>query len=144
MCCTCGPERWLPVVGHDHYEVSNHGRVRNAATGRVLRPQLMGKGYLKVHLGRSVQVGVHRLVCEAFVGPPPMPTYHADHGDFDPTNNHACNLRWLSPTENMGRQVRYGAEGWQRVGDEPAPDGWHEPSEAEARELAENLSAAGW
>lgn len=139
------PEVWKPVPRHPRYEVSSHGRVRNAATKHVLRPQRHTKGYVKVHLGRHVQQLVHRLVCEAFHGPPPLPTDHADHLDFDPTNNTPSNLRWLSASLNSGRQVRWGPRGWERVCDEEQPDDWQALSDDEREQIDRELGAvSGW
>lgn len=95
-------EIWRPTTRHDCYEVSSHGRVRRVDSDRVLRPAPTNRGYLKVHLGARVQVYVHTLVCETFHGPRP-PGHHVDHIDFDRTNNHATNLRWLHALENSVR-----------------------------------------
>lgn len=113
-------------------------------TGLVLRPQRCGHGYMKVHLGRRRQVRVHRLVCEAFHGPPPEVTYHADHIDTDPTNNAATNLRWLSPSMNLARRVFRTRDGWVRQGDEPAPDDYAPMSDAERAAADEAMAANGW
>lgn len=51
---------------------------------------------------------IHRLVCEAFHGPPPMPDSWALHWDDDPTNNRADNLRWGTLPENAKDSVRNG------------------------------------
>lgn len=139
-------ERWVPVPGHPRYEVSDAGRVRNAVTGRVLQQQPGGKGgeYRKVHLGRSAQRLVHRLVCEAFHGPPPNPTDHADHGNFITTDNRPSNLRWLSATLNSGRQVRWGAHGWERLSDEDRPVDAIELTDEQRAQLDDRIAAAGW
>lgn len=139
------PEEWRPTPGRDGYEVSSLGRVRNARTGRVLRPQLCsGNTYVKVHLGRGHQRLVHRLVCEAFHGAPELSTYHADHRDFDTLNNRASNLRWLPASENSGRKYRRGPGGaWERVSDDP-PEDHVEMTDAEREAVDAELAAAGW
>lgn len=47
-----GTERWRPVVGYEgHYEVSDLGRVRGLRTGRVLKPNAIGRyGHQQVKL----------------------------------------------------------------------------------------------
>lgn len=65
-------ERWRNIPGYEAcYHVSDHGRVRNAITGELIKPYNHTKGYLKVDLrvgseilpsGHGHQVYVHRLV----------------------------------------------------------------------------------
>lgn len=84
------------------YEVSDSGQVRNFQ-GRVLLPRTHSHGYLRINAckeGRQRDFFVHRLVCLAFHGAPPAEGMHADHIDGNRANNHANNLRWLSPEEN--------------------------------------------
>ena len=102
-------EEWREVEGYP-YEVSSLGRVRRG--GRVLAPRRHSHGYHRVCFsvgGVSTDAYIHRLVCEAFHGPPPYPDHHADHIDGTRDNNHASNLRWLSPSEN--RKLRNIAKG---------------------------------
>lgn len=44
---------------------------------------------------------VHRLVCEAFHGPPPEGRPYVIHIDEDAHNNRPENLRWGSQKENL-------------------------------------------
>ncbi len=68
----------------------------------MLKPQQARSGrYSKVSLGRSLQVQVHQLVCEAWHGPKPAGRpMSVDHVDFEPRRNVATNLRWLSLSQN--------------------------------------------
>jgi hypothetical protein len=91
---------WLPIPGEPGYEASDRGDIRNARTGRVLRPAVMSRGYLKVSLGRKRQRLVHRLVAAAFHGPAPHAGDHVDHINFDRRDNRPGNLRWLAPAVN--------------------------------------------
>ena len=93
-------EVWKPVPGWPGYEVSSLGRVRSAARvvecedgrrrryqGRVLRTQTHQDGYPQVTLsvgGAASTRGVHRLVAEAFHGPPPFEGALVMHLDDDP------------------------------------------------------------
>lgn len=128
-------EEWLPVAWPDGYEVSNLGRVRNARTGLVLSLLRHNDGYLNVKLGRKRREYVHRLVCEAFNGPPPRRYYHADHRDFDRTNNTPGNLRWLPPSLN---EWRWKGSEWDIA------DDYDPMSAAEADQIDAELEAAGW
>jgi hypothetical protein len=110
-------EQWRPVVGWEGwYEVSDHGRVRRVARGtgtepgRILIPQKVKDGYLRVRLSRSDQqrwFGVHRLVAEAFIGPPPA-GQECNHKSGDKADNWVGNLEWLTKQGNMQHAFRTG------------------------------------
>lgn len=57
------------------------------------------KYYGLVYKGRNYKV--HRLICEAFHGPPPTPRSVVIHLDEDATNNRPENLRWGTQKENL-------------------------------------------
>lgn len=139
----CELEVWKPIPGHPKYEASTLGRVRNATTGHVLKPQPNTRGYLKVHLGRSVQMKVHRAVALAHI---PLPdggdlftAWEVDHLDFNRTNNRRSNLRWLPHENNRHRYLRHALEHEAATEMETPP--------MTAQELAEYESwhaTAGW
>ena len=100
-------EHWRPVVGFDQqYEVSNHGRVRNRATWRVLSPRSSpnsGRRHVSVYLcagGVRQQAYVHVLVLFAFHGPRPE-NHDARHLDGDAQNNRIDNLQWATRSRNV-------------------------------------------
>lgn len=106
-------ENWR-VVREPGYEtaywVSDLGRVRNAKTGRVLKPGVHSKGYRSLVFslnGKRRTVLLHRLVLDAFVGPCPegMETRH-DNGDR--ADNRLKNLLWGTPVENAHDRRRHG------------------------------------
>lgn len=112
-------EEWRVVSDTDgQYEVSSHGRVLSWATrGPGPNPRLLacgvgGKGYRRLTLclrgGLLKHTEVHRLVCAAFNGPRPEPGMVVRHLDGDQLNNHATNLAWGTPAENVGDTVRMG------------------------------------
>ncbi len=114
-------ERWRLIRDFPAYEVSDHGRVRRitpsrggpSMVGRPLRPGNTGGGYQMValysDLGRF-QLKVHRLVLEAFVGPPPPGMPHCAHGDGNPANNRLENLRWDTVQGNLADRAEHGTE----------------------------------
>lgn len=53
------------------------------------------------------QVGIHRLVLEAFVGPCPE-GMEGCHSDGDPKNNSLANLRWDTPAANWADRYSHG------------------------------------
>lgn len=91
----------------DGYSVSDDGRVIGRR-GRELtlqfddgRPRVMMSP-----LHRTVPV--HVLVCETFHGPKPTPKHEVAHGDGDPENNRADNLRWATHVENSADMKWHG------------------------------------
>ena len=96
-------ERWAKISGHPRYSVSSFGFIRNDKTGRILKSQPDGKGYLKVKIPtpekKVMNYTVHRLVANAFV-PRVVGKELLDHVDRCRTNNRASNLRWCDKYEN--------------------------------------------
>ena len=87
---------------YTRYEVSNQGRVRNAHTGKLLKPQPFSNGYLFIQLfykGEKKVMLVHRLVALAFV-PGWREGLEVNHKDGNKKNNSAENLEWVTHSEN--------------------------------------------
>jgi len=103
-------ETWKDVIGYEGiYQVSNKGQVKRVAGGkgavldRILKPTPNGTGYLGVGLcrdGKRKQMLVHRLVAEAFFGPPPSPDHEVNHKSGNKTDNRVENLEWVTHSEN--------------------------------------------
>ncbi len=107
-------EIWKPIAGYDGmYEVSSLGRVRSYHGNhqpRRVEPRVLVQGNLRgyrfVNLPRLDREGrycplVHRLVAEAFIGPPPTPEATVNHKDYDKANNRFGNLEWMSQADNV-------------------------------------------
>ena len=111
-------EEWRTVIGAHAYEVSSIGRVRRMAgtygcrNGRVMR-QKEAKGYLVIALslgakGKYRHVGVHMLMCEAFLGPRPSLNHQVAHGNGVRSHNVISNLRWATARENAKDRDEHG------------------------------------
>jgi len=83
---------------HDHYAVSEDGRVWSYKTDKWLKPATTSNGYKSVRLNNKTQ-NLHRLVAEAFCDKPEG-CNQVNHIDGDKTNNHASNLEWVTMSEN--------------------------------------------
>ena len=104
------PEEWKDVVGLEGiYQVSNIGRIKRvgrahgARPGHILTPTKGGTDgkYLKVILGKLWgKYYVHRLVAHTFLAPPPTEAYEVNHLNGDTHDNRACNLQWVTRSEN--------------------------------------------
>lgn len=86
---------WVRIPSFPDYVVSGEGAVmqisqrRGTQIGRILKPFINHKGYLKVTLrtnGNTRQLFVHRLVAEAFV-PNPDNKPQVNHKDGRKTHN---------------------------------------------------------
>lgn len=108
-------EKWKTVEGFKSYEVSDLGNVRSnlpwkgGLLGRILKPNVLRKGYLTVRLYKK-GVGhdrlVHVLVAQAFIPNPnnlPQVNHLGDNGDC-----RVCMLEWRSEAGNMQHAVKTG------------------------------------
>lgn len=106
-------EIWKPITGYEGlYEVSNLGRVRSLDRrdslgrmrfGKVLKQNDDGNGYPFIALhnnGKTKQMHIHRIVANAFLGEMPN-GYTVNHIDENKHNNHADNLEYLTPLDNL-------------------------------------------
>lgn len=123
-------EIWKPIPGAEaFYEISNFGRIKGlprqrrgvSKAGReflrnipefILKPAMLNSGYFSARL--TTESGekasgqlVHRIVASAFV-PNPKNLPWVNHKDGVKTNNHAENLEWCTPSENMIHAVGAG------------------------------------
>jgi len=115
-----------PGIEPGWYEISNDGQIRSwrkpgggEARQRLSAPRRMkgspnALGYPRVKLtfkdGKRRTVYIHRLVCWAFHGAAPSSRHHAAHGDGNPSNNNAKNLRWATCKQNLADRARHGTE----------------------------------
>lgn len=90
------------------YEVTREGEVINKHNGKHIKPQLNGKGYLRVGIGGKLMF-VHRLVAEQYIpnleGKPQI-----NHKDGNKLNNNVDNLEWVTNQENRNHAVKDGLQ----------------------------------
>lgn len=105
-------ETWRPIPSLPEYLASSHGRIM-----RVPFAQAMPNGSIRYYGGeptkgvlvdgryrfvfRGKNYKIHRLVCEAFAGPPPSKNSVCMHLNEDATDNRPENLAWGSQKENL-------------------------------------------
>ena len=97
--CACGAELW-----------SHGGSAKRAHGGKFLKPTVSPRGYLLVDLyrhGKRRMEYVHRLVALAFIQQPAGECV-VNHKDFNPANNTAANLEWVSQAENLNYSRKAG------------------------------------
>lgn len=103
-------ETWKPVVGYEGvYEVSDCGRVKTVASGKIKTPtdQKSRLVCLLWRNNRAKCARIHRLVLEAFVGKAPS-KHECCHNDGNYRNNNLSNLRWDTAAENQADRVKHG------------------------------------
>ena len=105
-------EQWKPIPEWEElYEISNHGRVRNAETRRIRALSRTTKKYQAITLTflreRSKGYLIHRLVALVFIGPRPSTRHNVAHRDGDRSNNRVENLRWSTFHENEQDKIEH-------------------------------------
>jgi hypothetical protein len=91
-------ELWRKIPKFENYSVSNHGRIRNDVTDRIMALGENQFGVVKVGMmreGKQYDRSVSLLVAKAFLGEPRFETFDsAINLDGDRHNNHVDNLVW--------------------------------------------------
>lgn len=104
-------EIWKDVVGaEEYYQISDMGRIKNKATGDILKPSESGYyRHIELRYGINKNVLIHRLVAEAFI-PNPLNLRCVNHKNEIKTDNRAENLEWCTQRYNL----LYGKNATQR------------------------------
>lgn len=111
-------EEWKQLYlldNYQNYDISNFGRVRNHSTRYIYKPSKsngMKNTYefisIKLHNGRRLNTGIHRLVAIMFV---PTPSgdkkFVVDHIDNIKYHNIYTNLQWLTESENIKKSSKF-------------------------------------
>ncbi len=127
---------WRAHPVYSAYELSSDGRIRSVdrvvlvrgseyhggvewykpLKGRELKQHVAVNGYMRCRIsvdGKSVDVRIHRLVCETFHGLPTAAAPDVRHLNGIQTDNRADNLCWGTKSENMLDKQRHGTD-WQK------------------------------
>lgn len=95
----------IPKYKRTDYTVTKNGEVYNNVTGRKLKPQPNGKGYLRIKIENNLEF-IHRLVAEKYI-PNPENKPQVNHKDGNKLNNCADNLEWVTNLENRAHAVSH-------------------------------------
>ena len=90
----------------DDYIITKKGEVINKHNNHKLKPQLNGKGYLRVVIGKK-RYFVHRLVAEKYI-PNPDNKLQVNHKNGNKLDNCIENLEWVTNQENRNHAIEKG------------------------------------
>lgn len=98
-------------IGYPKYEISRSGKVRNAITKKLYKPQMHRRGYLWLPMQRP-EGGwfceyIHQLVARMYI-PNPHRKPQVNHIDGDKQNNVVENLEWVTNVENARHAMKHG------------------------------------
>ena len=99
-------EIWSNILGYEDYWVNQKGEVMGR-TGKILKPAISKKGYLRLPLytcDRVQSFSVHRLVALAFI-PNPLNLPQVNHIDCNKQNNNVSNLEWCTDEQNREHKL---------------------------------------
>lgn len=106
-------EEWrnFPIEPFTFYLVSNHGRIKNSRTNKILNPGIDSYGYKKVILNCNCvrkSYSVHRAVMLTFNPIDNAEQFEVNHKDCNKLNNKLDNLEWLTHADNFQHAINNG------------------------------------
>jgi uncharacterized protein YerC len=103
-------EIYKAIPGYPNYEVSNQGNVKSLKYNIILKPQIIGSGYLMVDLcknGTKQRFLVHRIVLSTFKGFQ-QDKNQVNHINGNKLDNRLVNLEWNTRSENQKHSILIG------------------------------------
>ena len=94
----------MKTLSLNDYIITEQGEIFNKRNGKKIKPQLNGKGYLRVSIGGKLQF-VHRLVAQKY-----LPNFEnksqVNHKDGNRLNNCVDSLEWVTNQENRTHALK--------------------------------------
>ncbi|MEE4198909.1 MAG: NUMOD4 domain-containing protein [Bacteroidales bacterium] len=99
------------IAKSEKYEISNYGRIKSFKVNKIHGTIINGstlKGYkilnIKLENGKRTTKYIHKLVAELFIPKDNSMQVYVIHLDFDKSNNHVDNLRWVTKETMFAHQ----------------------------------------
>ena len=103
-------KEWKDIKGYEGvYQISNFGEIMSLRNNKLLKLEVLKKGYLRVGLnykGVRKRFLVHRLVLTTFLEYRSYPEYECNHKDMNTQNNRIDNLEWVTLQENINHAIK--------------------------------------
>lgn len=102
-------EQWKKINNFEHYEVSNHGRIRNQHK-TILKQFYKERGDAIITLSKNGKRSTHRvarIVAQTFLEEDKKRN-EVNHIDGNPKNNHISNIEWVTRQENITHARKMG------------------------------------
>lgn len=101
---------WKDITNYEGlYRVNCNGDVYSIRKNKILTPERLSGGYLRVglfdELGNRKRFLIHRLVLCEFDEYRQYPEWEVNHIDMDTSNNHISNLEWVTQEQNHQHAV---------------------------------------
>lgn len=109
-------KRYIPLG--ERFCVSNHGRIFSTHTARLLKTSVDKYGYERIAVivgsrkdgsRKVLNLKVHQMVAETFLGRPTIDKATVNHKDMNKLNNKVNNLEWCTASENYSHAKNRGA-----------------------------------
>jgi hypothetical protein len=99
------------IASNEKYQVSNFGRIKSfkidKENGTIINGSSL-KGYrilnVKLENNKRTTKYIHKLVAECFIPKDNEKQEHVIHLDFNKTNNHISNLKWVTKETMFAHQ----------------------------------------
>lgn len=103
-------EVWRELADFPNYLFSNHGRIKNRNTNRILKGSNNNHGYLTCRIknnnGKFITKDIHRLIAKCFLSNFNN-NLQVNHIDGNKHNNRIDNLEMVTGKENMAHALKH-------------------------------------
>ena len=107
--------KWETLKVNSDFEISAYypHQIRKKCTKKIISESLSNVGYIQCNIG-GVIYPKHRLIAFQWIeNDNPEKKTQVDHINHNRVDNRVCNLRWVSPSENVCNQAGHCKRAWE-------------------------------